>query len=395
MKFIKQYIKIEFKRAYLAFPKMLIGAFVLILIISSLAYCGEKLLYANNEHDKARIALVIEDKSSLISMATTLLESSESISIVANFIKVSPTVAKRLMDNKEVIATITVHEGFVDGLMHGKNIPIDIEFSRTMHSFTGIFKELSLTATQTMASTESGIYAQHDMYYAHNKKDKLEEANKGLNASYLNFVFSRDSLFNITNVSSTGNVSVLTYYLSGGLILFFMMFSMAFSSFIMDDNSVLKRKLYATKLTVYGYFISKIIVVFSMYYTIFMIFSIGGLFFNIRIINLAIYMIPVLLCMSCIVILLFEIAPNRLTGIILIFVLSIGSAILSGCIVPVSYLPNTLRSIGSFLPTTAMIDTIAGGLELGTNYYSLIYLFLTIIISYFLTILSEKVRCKE
>ena len=87
MDFLLRYMKLEFKRAYKSFPKMLLGAIVLVLVIGSLAYCSETLLYANEEHDRAKVALAVEDDSSLVSMATTLLESSESISIVANFIR--------------------------------------------------------------------------------------------------------------------------------------------------------------------------------------------------------------------------------------------------------------------------------------------------------------------
>lgn len=394
MDFILRYIKLEFKRAYKAFPKMLLSSITLILIIGSLAYCGEKLLYANEEHDKAKVALVIEDDSSLISMATTLLESSNSISTVANFVKVSPSVAEKLMKEKSVIATLTIPDGFIKGLMEGNNLPINVEFSQTMHAFTGIFSELSLTATQTMASTQAGIYSQHDMYHAHNISDKLDNANKELNTKYLNFVFTRDSIFKTKTVTSTGNVSMGIYYLSGAIVLFFMMFSMSFNSFIMNDSKTLKQKLYTSKVGTYGYYASKILIVFSMYYCTFILLGIIGLFININLLKLFICIIPTLLCLATIVVLFFEISPNRLTAIILVFILSCSSAILSGCVIPTSYLPDTLEKIGSVLPTTAMITTIASGMNSGVNFNSLVYLLITAIICYLLTILYEKkARC--
>lgn len=395
MDFLLRYIKLEFKRAYKSFPKMLLGAVVLVLIIGSLAYCSETLLYANEEHDRAKVALVVEDDSSLISMATTLLESSESISSVANFIRVKPKVVDKLIENQDVIASITVPEGFIDGLAKGEKISMNVKFSKNMHAFTGIFKELSLTATRTMASTQAGIYAQADMYHAHNNSDKLSEANDELNKSYLGFVFSRNSIFDSITVSSTGNVSIITYYLSGGLVLFFMMFSMAFSSFIMNDGIVLKRKLYSSRLSVFGYYFSKTIIVFSMYYIVYLMLGIVGLFIGINIFKIWAFMILVLLCLSSIIILFFEMAPNKLTAIILVFILSAASAILSGCIIPISYLPETLAKIGAILPSTAMIDVVAGGLDSNANLASLISLPIISVACYLVTILFEKkVRCK-
>ena len=390
MDFLLRYMKLEFKRAYKSFPKMLLGAIVLVLVIGSLAYCSETLLYANEEHDRAKVALAVEDDSSLVSMATTLLESSESISIVANFIRVNPKVVDKMLENQDVIASITVPEGFIDGLANGEKVSMNVKFSKNMHAFAGIFKELSLTATKTMASTQAGIYAQYDMYHAHNASDKLSEANTELNKSYLGFVFSRNSIFDSVTVTSTGNVSIITYYLSGGLVLFFMMFSMAFSSFIMNDGIVLKRKLYSTKLGMFGYYFSKIIIVFSMYYVVYLLLGFAGLLIGMNIFKIWAFMILVLLCLSSIIVLFFELAPNKLTGIILVFILSAASAILSGCIIPLSYLPDTLGKLGALLPSTAMIDVVAGGLDSNVNFVSLISLLGLSVACYLITILFEK-----
>ena len=392
MDFLLRYIKLEFKRILKAFPKMLLGATFLALIIGALAYGSSKLLYANEKHDKVKIAMVIEDDSSLISMATTLLQSSESISYVANFVRVNPSTADKLIDGEDFIASITIPEGFINGLMNGKHVSINVEFSKNMHAFTGIFKELSLTATKTMVSTQAGIYAQSDFYRAHNKSDSLSDANEDLNKKYLGFIFSRDSIFDSVIVSATGNVRMLTYYLAGGLVLFFMMFSMAFSSFVMNDGIILKNKLFSSKIGIYGYYLSKILVIFSMYYVIYILISIIGLLLNVNIFRIGAIIIPVLLCLATIMVLFFEIAPNKLTAIILIFVFSTASAILSGCLIPVSYLPKTLGVIGSLLPSTPMIKVVAYGLESGIDLISLIKLTGISVLCYFGTIFVKKAR---
>ncbi|MBE5926005.1 MAG: ABC transporter permease [Lachnospiraceae bacterium] len=393
MDFLLRYIKLEFKRILKAFPKMLLGAVILAFIIGTLAYGSSKLLYANKDHDKVKVAMAIEDDSKLISMATTLLQSSESISYVANFVRVKPETADKLIDGEDFIASITIPEGFINGLMTGKHVSIDIKFSKNMHAFTGIFKELSLTATKTMVSAQAGIYAQSDFYKAHNKTDNLSDANEELNKKYLSFIFSRDSIFDSEVVSSTGNVRMLTYYLAGGLVLFFMMFSMAFSSFIMNDGIILKNKLFSSPVGIYGYYLSKILIIFSMYYVIYILIGLCTIFLNLNIFKIWAIVIPVLLCLASIMVLFFEIAPNKLTSIILIFVFSTASAILSGCLIPVSYLPKTLGLIGTILPSTPMIKAVAYGLEAGVDLVSIVRLICISVICYFGTIIFvRKVR---
>ena len=177
MNFYLNYLKIELKRAYKSFPKMLISASVLLIIMGTVAFCGEKILYANKPHDKARVAFVNEDSSKLVSMATILLKSSESISSLCEFVDADRETANSMIKCHDAIASIIIPDGFVSGLMHGLNVPITIQFSDTLPAVAALMKELSYTATRTMTCIQSGIYAQYDVYNQCNKNNLLDKAN--------------------------------------------------------------------------------------------------------------------------------------------------------------------------------------------------------------------------
>lgn len=391
MKFYFNYIRLEFKRAYKSFPKMILGAIILLIVIGALAFCGEKLLYANSKHDKARVAFVTEDTSKLVPMVTMLLQSSESISSLCEFVNTDCETAKKLVKNNEVIASITIPEGFINGLRHGINVPIVISFADNMTSMAGLLKELSQTATRTLSCSQAGIFAQADFYTAHNTSDKLYDANYKLNEEYLGFIFKRNSLFSKTTVSTTSNISVKEYYISGGLTLFFMMFSMSFAGFMMEDTKTLKKKLFSKYINIPQYFISKIIIIFSMFYLMYLLISVPMLLFvKYNLFEFFIPMIAILLSLSSVIVMFYVISPNKLSSVILIFIFSIASAILSGCILPTHYLPTTLATIGSFLPSTHIINVIAGIIASSLAVKNIVFLLIDAIICFAVSIVFEK-----
>lgn len=391
MKFYLTYLQLELKRAYKSFPKMLLSSVFMLLIIAALAFCGEKLLYGNAGHEKAKIAFVTEDTSKLVSLATMLLQSSESISSICNFVDTDSQSAKEMLDEREVIASITIPDGFMDGLRHGTNVPLVICFSDDMTAVAGLLKELSHTAARILASTQAGIFAQHDFYYAHNLKEQLPDANYDLNEKYIKFIFSRNSLFQKNEVSATGNVSVKDYYTAGALTLFFMLFSMSFVSFLMEDTYEFKKKLFSRYMNVFQYFFSKALIVFSMFYTMYLLLSlVASALGSPALFALWYAMIPALLCLSAFIVLLYELAPNKLGGVIFIFTVSVMSAVLSGCILPVSYLPHSLAAIGSALPSTRIIRVLSGTLGHSPAAADFVYLALAFAFCFAASSMFEK-----
>ncbi len=362
MKFFINYLKLEFKRAYKSFPKMIVSAAALLAVIGLISYCGQRVLYGNRENTKPSVAFVTEDTSKLISMATMLLQSSESVSSLCTFIDTDQNTADKLLADGAVIAAITIPDGFMHGIMHGENVPITISFADNMTSVAGLLRELSYTATRTLASSEAGIYAQGDFYENHNADKLLSDANYGLNEEYLGFIFSRNTIFKKVPVSATGNISVKDHYIAGALTLFLLMFSMSFIGFVMDDNEAFKKKIFK-KINVLRYLFCKMLVMTSMYYLIYLILSACALpLAGYNLFRLWPVMLLICACLCAVIVLLFEVSPNKLSAIILVFIFTIASAIMSGCILPTSFLPRSLAAIGNLLPSTHIINVLAGAI---------------------------------
>lgn len=391
MKFYRTYFLLELKRAYKSFPKMLLSSILLFALIASLAFCGEQLIYGNANHQKAKIAFVTEDNSKLISITVMLLQSSESIASICDFIDTDSKSAAQMVADREAIASITIPEGFMDGLRHGTNVPIIISFSHDMTFIAGLLKELSYTATRILGSTQSGIFAQSNFYHAHNRKEELSDANYKLNEKYLGFIFSRNSIFKKVEVSTTGNVSVFHHYIAGGITLFFLLFSMSFVSFLMEDTKAFKTRLFCGYLHIWQYFMGKVLIVFSIFYVMYLLIALAAaVLLHTSLIAMWYMMIPALICLASLILLLYELAPNKLGGVIIIFLMSIVNALLSGCILPLSYLPHSLAAIGSILPTTKIIQVLSGSLGHSVAAPDVLYLAVFALLCFGATVLLEK-----
>lgn len=387
------FVSLEFKRAYKTFPKILAGALILLIITGFAAFLGEKILYSKGP-DKATVAFTTEDKSKLIPMAKTLLQSSESIASICNFINTDKAHADQLVSNNEVVGSVTIPEGFIHGLATGESIPINIKFADNMTVLAGLLKELTYTATRTLASTQSGIFAQADFYNNHKAGDKLKAANKDLNEEYLGFVFARATILNKETISVTGSISVKDHYMAGGLSLFFIMFSIAFMNYIMNDKKSFKNFLFQ-KINPSAYFLTKILVIASMYYVVYLITAaIVLVITSYNLFRFAFVTVFISISIASFVLLLYNIASSRLAAVMLTFAVTIISAFLSGCLIPTAYLPQTLKTLGNLIPTTHIINVFAGIIGHSLSTFSVIYLICFIPVCLALTVfVDKKGRC--
>ena len=144
-------------------------------------------------------------------------------------------------------------------------------------------------------------------------------------------------------------------------------------------------------ITICFYYINKILIIFSLYYIVYLMVSgISLWLINYNMFLLAAWMIPILISMATVTVFLYEISPNQLSGIILIFIFTLISSILSGCIIPPAYLPDTLKYIGNILPSTYIINVLSGVLGHSISPNTVLCMALSTIVYFVLTVIIEK-----
>lgn len=115
MKLKLQYLWIEVKKALKIFPRMLLQAVLLILLIGAIAFCGVKSMEQNPLAVNVDIAVVVREENMMTKMALSYVEDMESVSQICSFRQMAEDEGFDCLERGEVAALILVNHAGAPG----------------------------------------------------------------------------------------------------------------------------------------------------------------------------------------------------------------------------------------------------------------------------------------
>lgn len=364
MKYLKTYLFLETKRYKKAFINTLITSFILCGLLVLIAYGASKTIYKDSKIGKLEVAYVSSDDSISTKILINLITSAASVKSSCDFVEYpSKDQALKDLDNGTLNAVMFLPENVFDSILNGENIPVDLYVPSSSAYQTSTLKALCTAAAKTLGSAQASIYSTYDICYEYNKDYAIEDTIKDLNNIYADYALTREDCFNQVNVSATLNLSTTNYYICSGIVLFLLLSGISYATLLSSKNNALNNKLSVIGIDQYKANLIKILVT-SLFLTITLII--------ILILSQIIYylyahkaldisplsltkIIPIILAAVSIIVLIYELANNTISGVIALFIFTICMMFLSGGFVPVTYLPKTIRHISDYMPTSIML----------------------------------------
>lgn len=386
------YYRLEIKRKLKLLPHILLGTIALSLVVGVIVFCAGKMMYAKNTvSEKRQVVFSSQDDSTITKFVVSMLSQSPSLTKVCDVIETNSEDAITLAQNENTIASIIVPEGFMNSLFNGTNYSIDIYFSSTRSVFTLIITELSKAAQTSLQCAQAGVYALHDYYYENGAKDYEQEANEDLNTRYITKTFTRDSFFRRHKLTATGSLSIKNYYFASAIMLILLLLGCVFILKNKDTDHVIFIKLKQNGVGFFSQTLAHVISIFIVLYLIFILGSTGMFVLNqYKDIGLSIHFnhiftsgIMITLCSSAIICLVSNIFTNKYSSILLHFILVLAASFVTGAFVPSVFLPDSLRNLAHYLPTTYLfkaIGNILSGEMITSNLIKLGYITIVSII---------------
>ena len=222
-------IKLEIKRALKAFPKFLLSVFIMLMVVAGLVIGAGKMLATDEndekkETDKADVGVVSYDDSKMMKLATSILQSSETVTQNINLVFMDEKSAKNKLEEKEILAAIIVREDTMRSILNGENIPVEVKFQENAGYEAAVFQVLANAAVHYLASAQAGVYSVYDFYYNHFMGRHIDDALDRINAKNIQVVLSRNRFFEDTTVVATGDIDVMESYIITGIVFFFFLF---------------------------------------------------------------------------------------------------------------------------------------------------------------------------
>lgn len=364
MKQLFLFYKLECKRTIKLVPHMLLGAIALSLVIGAIVFCTSKMIYINKNDTDLNIAYSVQDDNYMTNMIVQMITGIDSLSSVCNFIQTSEEESQELLNDNDVLAAITIPDGFMKSISSGKNFSIKISFPVKLSLYSVILTEFSKAIEITLSAAQASIYTLYDFYEEQDMLQYENKANSDLNAIYLSKSLNPSSLFKTETISATNELSLTQYYICAGFVLLILMLGTTFIDSIKSNSKTLNHKLIQSGVRSQHIVLSKIIAVsfalfILLYGSVLLIFFLNKL----NIVTLTIHPITALFnsiifsfCASCIILFIISLSKGKTNAILLLFILITVMGFISGCFIPKLFLPNALKSISDYLPTTHIMD---------------------------------------
>lgn len=364
MKFFWNLQLLEWKRALRKLPQILLGAVVLMVLVGTIAFCGQRLLYQDQVSGRITIAVAADGSSDYTELALSFLEHMETVASLCTFARTSEAEGLAMLEAREAAALLVVPGNMVEDIISGANTPVRVILPAGTPVSSSLVEEVTSAGAGTLGAAQAGIYGAYDLYTLRGWEADLPAAYGDLNRVYLEAALNRIGLFANETVSATGNLNVLEYYLATGLVCFLLLWGMTCGSFLEKDSPALARKLRIAGVGSGRRVQGKCL-------TAFLVMSIGILVMALAAAGIWMgftgrwpgealgrlpFLLPVCFCACALIVCLYQAAPTSGSGILLIFLVTAALLFLAGGFVPAAFLPQSFEVISCFLPVSWMLE---------------------------------------
>ena len=388
------YIKLEIKRAMKTLPRFLTGAIVLVFLLGTIAFSASKVIYGEAVISRIVVGVVLPKDDQLAKTAISMLATMDSVKSVCDFKYMDEEDGRDRLKAEKIHALMIVPDGFLTDIITGVNTPVRIIFPDDSGIESMVFKELADSGTRTLGVAQASIYAADEICYLYQMPESIAAVEDSLNQIYFKYALPRDDYFRHYQVTATEDITTIQYYGISAVILCLLFCGISIAPICTPQKQVLQQKLKMIGIGKWKQILAKIISVAILLGMV--MGAVCGLLSITKLITFQMIFIPVIILVcftiSSIIIAIYQITASNLVGVMCLFWITIGMLFLSGGLVPIIFLPETIRSFAKVVPTTDLISVFKGFLGNGFSGISIIKTCMWGIIFYLLAVLSGRRR---
>lgn len=361
----KIYLSLQLKRTAKIYPIILLIT-VLTLVVVGIA--ATVLLNADSENKtRIKIGLVGETEDSYLNIGLTALENLDSSRFSIEFVKKTEDEAKKDLDAHNISGYIYIPKNFVKDIFYGRNTPATYVMSDKLTGFESVMiSEIAMCISDIVVNSQNSIYGMQLLAFDYDKTADLDKKINTMNISYIEKIISREKMFQVEEIGVADSVTMGGYYISGIILFFLLIWGISCNKLFLKDNLSMSRFLSSRGLNTFWQILCEYISFFAVTFITFFMFSIvfGIIVENkdfgvfelknagvMSCIGLIIKIIPVILMITAMEMMLYEMTEGTINSIILQFIVAITFAYLSGCFYPNTFFPESVQNLSNILPS--------------------------------------------
>lgn len=359
------YLKLQLKRVGKVFPVIFFMTLLLGAGLSLLVWMQFKLNREDAGKQKISLGIVGDTEDSYLGFGIYALENIDSSRYTITFVRLEEKEASAQLEKGKISAYIRIPEGFVDSVVSGENMPVEFVSGASQGGIgTELLRELADAVSVLITESQTGIYSMQELYLDYKALETIYEDTDKLNLRYFDVILSRENMYRMVTENERNVCSAAGYYLCAVILVFLMIWGMNGGALLVKNDMSLGKVLSAGGLNVWaqtsGEFAGYVCLMAgnSLGIVLVLVGAAGYFRFSLPeakelgdMIRFSLGIWPVLLCTASMQFLLYNLVTGLTEGLLLNFVGTVGLGYLSGCFYPISYFPEGVRRLASFLPT--------------------------------------------
>lgn len=341
-------LKASFKRVLYFLPYLVVYILVLCLMATGIVLYSRDIFYKHGAFVKFNVACYYSELQNN-QYGLRFIESMDSFEQSVNFVPCdTPQAVVEMVENDEAVAGLLFPDGFIDSIMTGENLNVDVIYndSSTIESYVinDLLSSLGrlLGVGQTCVSTMYEFCRIYDLDTSTVDTAQLKT---------LSFALSRFKLFEEVNADT-----ITKYSMPQKLIASYSLYILMLTCFVLSffykgnrDSFVSRAKL--SGISKLRLFFLEMLLSFGMLYLMAFLLEIVLILSPLKVSALALVgMIPVVFLISFIITLVCYLVKNEVTSGLICFLFFTIAMYLAGGLVPLEFCPRFIQEISIYNP---------------------------------------------
>lgn len=406
------YFGIQMKRMLRLFPVLLVSVAV---TFGVLGVCGALLLQSLNNAEgkhKFRIGMVGNWSDDYLGFGISVVQAMDDSRFMVELVPMEEEEALNSFRRGELSSCVMVPEDLLNSIVYGRNdVQITYLSSEGQKGLEGILgDELANIVSVLVTRSQSAIFGMQQLMRERGRDGEVADATYRMNLQMFDLVLNRTGLYTLEELGISGGLGAAGYYLGALLVFFLLLLGIYGSPLLVRRSSALPELMKSRGIGAvgqvlgeYGAFACMNLICFVLAFPAVSIVLKRGLI-EIKewsgmgtepLRSLFYGAWPVVLMLSAMQFLLYELVRGIVSSLLLQFICSISMAYLAGVFYPANFFPDAMKNMGRLLPVGAAFgyvrEGISGELSVGKGAAVFLYLFLFLGLS----VLTRKLKVER
>lgn len=301
---------------------------------------------------KFQIGVVGTASDFYLQMGLKAMDSIDSTRFSIELVEMEEKAAEDAMRRGRIAAFVVFPEGFLNAAFHGDIMPLKFVCTAGSVGLVSMVKEEFTQLVEIMLlEAQKGIYGSGDAMNSIGLSGS--KVVNDISIAYAEFVFSRGNVYRATTLEAFDGLGMEGYLVTGLCIVLFMLICLTFAPMMIRRDHALGRMLCAQgrgvitqifcDFGVYLLALAGIAAVVLAYLVFWMQATVTG--------AMLLQALPVLLMLGGMSFLMYELASDLVSGVLLQFFTALMLCFITGCMYPITFFPEAVQKLSAFLPT--------------------------------------------